>query len=711
MPILAPHGAGALVFSKGKGEMQRIVRLVSSITLVLLVLAACTTPDTTAPTVTIVTPTDGATVAAGTSVEVSGKATDAGGIANVAVLVDGTEVVKVVPGATGTWTFPWTPTTEGTYELSAKATDKAGNSATSLAVTVTVTPALGATGSISGIITRTPPAGPAGLSAAAAPAPAPIVPGDAFVVFKPGARDVTLGTTAAGPAGALSFTADGGFAFAGNGFAKVTSFAHTGGLALYRSSGLDEAATRALVDDLRASDLVAEAFPNWILSANATPNDPLYGQQWHYAQLNLPAAWDVETGATNKVTVAVLDTGRFGHTDVQWAVGGANFANWNGTTPGAGEGSIDDPRTNPGGSTHGTHVAGTIGAITNNGAGVAGVNWNVDVLPVKVLGADGSGNFAGILEGIAWAAGETKTAYGTHINDNPAAVINMSLGGLLFDACPASIDGYFETLAGQRTYIVVSAGNDGSPADIAFPANCPHAITVGATGPTGARAYYSNYGPFIDVMAPGGDFDYGSSFGVLSTYWNGTSTYGYMEGTSMAAPHVSGVVSLMLAHDPDLTFDEVVEGLHNASAPLTQAECNVPALGFDGLNLCGAGLLDAEAAVLGNTLTTPTAYAYALPYEGGVAPWIGYGDLGSLEALAPYKVEATALAGGDFSYSLAGLEPGTYEVIGLELRDAATGISTIDRYGVVTGVEVVADEDADATVVVVPMYTMLPVAD
>jgi len=687
--------------------MKRIARFAAPVVAALLLLAGCTTP----PSITIVTPTDGATISAGTTVEVGGRATGAWGIANVAVQLDGSELVRVVPDAGGTWTFPWTPTTEGTYELSAKATNKTGNSATSATITVTVTPGPGM-GSISGIITRTPPAGPASLSAAAAPAPAPIVPGDAFVVFEPGARSVTLGATAMGPAGALSFTADGGFTVAGNGFVKVTSFAHTGGLALYRSSGLDEAATRALVDDLRASDLVAEAFPNWILSTNATPNDPLYGQQWHYRQLNLPAAWDVETGASHKVTVAVLDTGRFDHPDVQWAAGGANFVNWTGTAPGAGEGTIDDPHTNPGGSSHGTHVAGTVGAVTNNGAGVAGVNWNVDVLPVKVLGASGSGSLDGILEGISWAAGETKAEYGGHVNGNPAAVINMSLGGLLFDACPASIDGWFETLAGEGTYIVVSAGNDGSPADIVFPANCPHAITVGATGPTGARAAYSNYGPFVDVMAPGGDFDYGRpAAGVLSTYWSGTADYTYMQGTSMAAPHVSGVVSLMLAHAPGLTFDEVVEGLHNASAPLTQAECNVPALGFDGLNLCGAGLLDAEAAVLGNTLTTPTAYAYALPYEGGVAPSIGYGDLGSLEALAPYKVEATALVGGDFSYTLAGLEPGTYEVIGLELRDAANGISTIDRFGVVTGVEVVADEDADATVVVVPMYTTLPVFD
>ncbi len=705
--------------------MKSIVRFAFSSLLVVFALAACTKPDatppdTTPPTVTIVTPADGAAVTVGTAVDVSGKATDAGGVASVAVMINGTEVVKVAAEADGTWTYPWTPGSAGSYVLSAKATDEAGNSATSATVTVTATVTVPdvVTGSISGVITRTQPLGPESLALAAVPLPAPIVAGEAFVVFKPGARDVTLGTTATGPAGSLALTADGGFTFAGNSFAEVTSYQHAGGLALFRSSGLSEAATRAMVDGLRASDLVAEAFPNWILSTNAVPNDTLYPLQWHYEQMNLPAAWDVETGASNKVTVAVLDTGRFDHADVQWAAGGANFANWTGSAPGAGEGSIDDPHTNVGGSTHGTHVAGTIGAVTNNATGVAGVNWNVDVLPVKVLDVTGNGNFAGILEGMWWAAGGTDPSYGGYVNTNPAQVINMSLGGNAQDYCPESVDDLLAYLASEGTYTVVSAGNDASPSEVNFPGNCPHAITVGATGPTGARASYSSFGPFVDVMASGGDAAYrpfgGLAYaGVLSTIWTGVAAdYGLMQGTSMAAPHVSGVVSLMLAHNPNLTYDEVLERLHNASAPLTLAECNVPTLGFGGLNMCGAGLLDAEAAVLGTSLTTPTAYAYALPYVEGVAPTIGYGNIGSLELLAQYKVEATALPGGDFSYTLAGLEPGTYEVVGLELRDAATGISTIDRIGIVNGVAVTASaatEDVD--VVVVPMYTTLPIAE
>ncbi len=441
------------------------------------------------------------------------------------------------------------------------------------------------------------------------------------------------------------------------------------------------------------------------------PNDSAYDLQWSYPQLNLPEAWDLETGDTNLVTVAVLDTGRFDHTDVQWAAGGANFANWNGTVPG--EGALDDPSTLTGGSPHGTHVAGTVGAVTNNADGVAGVNWNVDVLPVKVLAANGSGNFAGIIEGLFWVSGDDWVGYGGHVNDNVPSVINMSLGGNIETYCPGSLDGLFADLADMGIYTVVSAGNDSSPADVYFPANCPSVITVGATGPTALRATYSNIGSFVDVMAPGGDSfatdpDGNVLDGILSTI-NGNG-YGFMEGTSMASPHVAGIVSLMLAQDPSLTLTQVRQRLHDASVPLTLDECGVPTLGLDGLNGCGAGLLDAAAALRGDVLTTPRAFAYAIPYVAGSPAPVFYGDLPALERLAQYKTEATALGDGSFSYSLAGLAPGTYQVVALELRSPETGISTIDRIGVVGAVEVTAGAAAEEDLSVVPMYSLLPVA-
>lgn len=692
---------------------MRFLKPISALIALGLVLAACSWPDTKPPTVTLDAPVNGATAEFGTLVTLAGTATDAGRIAGVSILVDDVVVNTVVP-TEDQWTYDWLPAATGDYAVSAKATDRAGNTAATEAITVTVVPVVvpPTTGSVEGVISRFD-LGPAALAASAAIAaeatPAPVEPGQVFVTFKPGVRDVTFGTTAAVSSHAFTFKADGGFTFAGSEFARERAYPVASGLALYRTSGLSEAGTRALVDRLRASPLVAEAFPNWILSADAEPDDTYYALQWAYPQLNLPEAWDIETGSSNHITVAVLDTGRYDHPDVQWAAGGANFANWDGTAPG--EGTIDDPHTLAGGSPHGTHVAGTIGAATNNALGVAGVNWDVDVLPVKVLGADGSGNFAGILEGLVWVSGDDWAGYGGHVNDNIPSVINMSLGGIVDTYCPQSLNDLFAGLADVGIYTVVSAGNDASPADVQFPGNCSNVITVGATGPTAVRAQYSNFGSFVDVMAPGGDFfatdPDGDVFdGILSTVDG--DDYDFYQGTSMASPHVAGVVSLMLAQEPSLTFMQVLQRLHNASVPLTLGECGVPTLGLDGLNGCGAGLLDAAAALRGDVLTIPSAFVYAIPdVDGGPVP-VFFGDLGALEKLARYKAEAVPDGEGGYEYSIDGLEPGTYQIVALELRDPSTGISTIDRIGWAYGVEVEAGAEAGADVEVVPMYLMLP---
>ncbi|MBW7915529.1 MAG: S8 family serine peptidase [Trueperaceae bacterium] len=678
-----------------------------------LVLAACTPPDSTPPTVAITAPAANAVVTAGTTVHVTGTSDDNVRVAGVTVLVNGEALNTVVPSDTGDWALDWVPTTEGAVQLVARAKDTGGNPADSAAVSVTIS---GATGSVVGTITRAPTTFSLGAQAAG-PEAAPVVPGELFVTFERGARDARFGTTAQGAAEGFTFRADGGFAFGGTSFAAVTTFPLVEGLTLYRAAGLDAAATRAMAERLSATGLVRSAFPNWILSTTAlTPDDPLYaGQAWHYELLNLPEAWEVETGATDKVTVAVLDTGKYDHADVQWAAGGANFANWDPVAQMPGEGTIDDPYTLAGGSTHGTHVAGTIGAVTDNAVGVAGVNWNVDVLPVKVLGANGSGNFAGILEGLFWAAGVDDPAYGGHVNANIPRVINMSLGGNVFAACPADADAIFGALASMGITTVVSAGNDGSAADIFFPASCPSVITVGAAGPTGARAYYSNYGLQVDVLAPGGDDDYAhpdlpgdyAYAGVLSTVSDGViEDYGLMEGTSMAAPHVSGVVSLMLAREPGLSTAQIRARLHAASAPLALAECAAPVQGLADFNLCGAGLLDANAALLGLTLaSSPTATVYALPYVNGVAPDPGFGSLPSLGELAPYQTAAVPLGDGTYTYTLDGLAPGTYLVLSIETRDAATGISGVDRVAVVDEVEVTAGAATDVDLTGVPLYT------
>ncbi len=694
-------------------------------------MVACTqqgdTGDTVDPTVTLLAPTDGTEVLAGTEVSIEGTAADNVVVTRIEVLINDDARVAT-PGAD--WSYAWTPAVAGEYSISARAFDAAGNSAITDAVTITV---LGDAGSVGGVITRTP-AEDGNSGSGDAVEVAPVVPGDVFVVFKRGRPETRFGVDAAGPTteAGVTFHADGGFSYEGLSFQQARAYPIGSGLGLYRTEGLTDAGTRDLVATLNASGAVAEAFPNWILSAEAvTPDDPLYFlQAWHYEQINMPEAWEIEDGSTNLVTVAVLDTGRIDHPDIEWSTQGANFVNWDvrlvdPTDPDSAmfmpdptEGAIDYPFTNPGNSPHGLHVAGTIGATSNNEDGVAGINWNVELVPVKVLGGEaGSGTLAGIIEGAFWAAGVPDPNYGGHVNESPAQVINMSLGGNIMGECPASIDefyGLFAELFGMIS--VTSAGNAASPSDINFPANCPSMITVGATGPTGARSYFSNYGAFVDVMVPGGDADYDhpvdANFyaGVLSTSYNWTAdipNFGFNQGTSMASPHVAGVVSLMLAQEPDLTLAEIRERLHNASYPLSAAECNVPASGFDGQNVCGAGLLDAAAALNGETVTTPTAVAYAIAYEGEVAPEIGLGNLAALELMAANRAEGSPLPNGDFAYQFDALAPGQYLIVGLELRDAATGISPADRVGFVEAVTVVSGESEEVDVVVAPVYATL----
>lgn len=178
---------------------------------------------------------------------------------------------------------------------------------------------------------------------------------------------------------------------------------------------------------------------------------------------------------------------------------------------------------------------------------------------------------------------------GVPANANPARVINLSLGGS--GACGSTTQTAINGARGRGTVVVVAAGNSNANASGFTPANCSGVITVAATGRTGARAYYSNYGSVVDVAAPGGDMSGGSSNGILSTLNAGTSTpgadnYAYYQGTSMAAPHVAGVVALMLAKNGALTPDEVETKLKGSTRAFP-GNCSQ----------CGTGIVDANAAV------------------------------------------------------------------------------------------------------------------
>lgn len=375
--------------------------------------------------------------------------------------------------------------------------------------------------------------------------------------------------------------------------------------ALYRSN-LSAEETLALVADLNQRSDVEYAQPNYIKYALKTPNDEFYGIQWHYKAMNLENAWDIEDGTSNPVTVAVVDTGLLDHPDLEGVnVGGYDFISDTGTA-GDGNGRDANP-TDIGGDSgyHGGHVAGTVAARTNNGSGLAGVSWGAKVVPVRVLG-NGGGTLADIIDGSLWAGGESIS--GVPSNPNPAKVINLSLGGE--GPCSAAEEEAFATLKNKGVVVVVAAGNDNDDAGFFSPANCDSVITVGATGPTGERAPYSNYGSKIDVMATGGDTSQTINFngkeysaGVWSTLKDdatGEFFFGAYQGTSMAAPHIAGIVALMLSKDPGLTPDQVLANLVDSAKPLSASQCQRPSAAD-----CGAGLVDAAATLGGTTNPAP----------------------------------------------------------------------------------------------------------
>jgi serine protease len=374
----------------------------------------------------------------------------------------------------------------------------------------------------------------------------------------------------------------------------------TGARVLQLNRKVSVADAAKLAADLKANDASVEyAEPDRIMKPMFTPNDPMFSQQWDYTDvtggMRLPAAWDKSTGTG--IRVAVIDTGYRPHVDLQGQIlagydfiadttisNDGNGRDSDASDPGdwtaAGQCGTGEPATNS--SWHGTHVAGTIAALTNNGIGVAGVAYGAKVVPVRVLGQCG-GYTSDIADGIIWASGGTVSGI-TNIAAR-AQVINMSLGG--GGACDTTTQNAINGARSRGTVVVVAAGNEAQNASNSSPANCSGVIAVAATNKSGGRASYSNYGTIVDVAAPGGD----TGAAITSTLNAGTkgpgadSYAGYM-GTSMATPHVAGVVALMLAKNPALTPDDV-EARLKSSARAFPASCSG----------CGAGIVDASAAV------------------------------------------------------------------------------------------------------------------
>jgi serine protease len=370
--------------------------------------------------------------------------------------------------------------------------------------------------------------------------------------------------------------------------------------------------TAGLLKALQALGVVEYAEPDTMMQALSTPNDPLYNQQWDLFEtiggINVPTAWDLSTGSG--VIVAVIDTGKTSHPDLnaQW-VGGYDFIS-SASVARDGGGRDSDP-TDPGdwynagecgsstgssSSWHGTHVAGTIAGVGNNSTGIAGIAYNAKILPVRVLGKCG-GSTSDIIDAITWASGGSVA--GVPANTNVAKVINLSLGGS--GSCSTAMRNAINAAVNRGTTVVVAAGNSNANASGFSPANCPNVITVAATNRAGSRAFYSNYGATVEISAPGGEVRLASDpagsrttpqNGILSTLNNGTTTIGtpnywtYM-GTSMAAPHVAGVVALMKSKNPSLTPAQILSKLQSTARAL-------PGTCSGG---CGAGIVNAAAAV------------------------------------------------------------------------------------------------------------------
>lgn len=414
---------------------------------------------------------------------------------------------------------------------------------------------------------------------------------------------------------------------------------------------------------LAADPAVAFVEPDARMFRHAVAADAMFPQQWQLlaaqpAALDAALAWDLTTGSAGTV-IAVVDTGvRFEHPDLGRAGQGGRLLpgrDFVGPDPDGrfrlandGNGWDADP-SDPGdwisvadtqlpvfadcevqdSSWHGTRVAGIIGAVTNNGVGVAGTSWASWILPVRVLGKC-AGYRSDILQGMRWAAG--LPVPGVPNNPYPAQIINLSLGGV--GSCPSSYRTVVDELLAKGVLVVASAGNtSGGPVD--YPANCPGVLAVAGLRHVGTKVGFSSIGPQVGVSAPGGNcvntrpgepclfslhttFDIGRTTPAKSSY---TGQFEINVGTSFAAPSVAAIAALMHAVNGNLGPEALIARIREAArpfpAPSDVPQCHVPASDLDTqlecactTATCGAGMAHAPGSV--NAALRPIA-AVALP--------------------------------------------------------------------------------------------------
>ena len=359
--------------------------------------------------------------------------------------------------------------------------------------------------------------------------------------------------------------------------------------------------------------------------------DPMMSLQWYLNStygVNASEAWKITKGSPS-IVVAVVDTGITDHPDLNDnVVPGYDFISSSSQSR-DGNGRDADP-SDPGdynladgtsSSWHGTHVAGII-AASSNSIGITGIAPNVKIEPVRVLGANG-GTEADIAAGINWAIGVKIN--GVPTNQYPAKVVNLSIGSSDFSTCYSRSPTQLAIDESKRRNVtlVTAAGNENHYATASYPGNCYGNITIGATGYTGDRSYYSNYSGYsqsqgvfigVDISAPGGDDRAGIGAPAGGQIWStlndglkspGNPTYGKEEGTSMASPVAAGVVALMYSIRPTLTDDQVWSILSSTAKEFAPSSDCTSELLTTTLNngqkvttgLCGVGIIDAVAAL------------------------------------------------------------------------------------------------------------------
>jgi thermitase len=411
---------------------------------------------------------------------------------------------------------------------------------------------------------------------------------------------------------------------------------------------VEEGQELTIVDQLKAEPVVEYAEPNYRYHAFAIPSDPYFGNQWGLTKVQAPAAWDLTTGSTG-ITIAIIDTGIDpGHPDLaSKIVAGYDFV--------SGDSNPTD------GNGHGTHVAGIATAITNNGVGVAGMDWNARIMPIRVLDNSGSGWSSDIASGIDWAW------------QHGAKVLNLSLGGTSYSS---TMQDAVNAAHAAGSLVVAAMGNcrtTGPGCPVANPTNYPAAynnvMAVAATGPTDTYSSFSQYGAHCDIAAPGGDMSYyhdpNGIYSTMPTYpvylttsYSYYTNYDYLNGTSQATPYVAGLAALIWSTNSTLTPDQVQTAIQNTAVDLGTA-------GWD--SNYGWGRINALAAVqVYSVPSVPALYPINNP-DGDGSYLVDWSDSANATSYtlqeddnSGFSSPSTLYSGATSQFSVSGKGPGTW---------------------------------------------------